>query len=44
MGYDATVDEAVEMADTNDWLLVQDTSFEGYEEIPLDIMQGTSVA
>jgi len=40
VGYDATVDEAVDIAAANDWLLVQDTSFDGYEEIPLDIMQG----
>ena len=39
-GYDETVEQAVAVAAEEDYLLVQDTSFEGYEEIPLDIMQG----
>ena len=43
MGYDETVEEAVALASDNDWLLVQDTSFDGYEEIPLDIMQGIHI-
>jgi len=40
VGYDETVEQAVAAAKEKDWLLVQDTSFDGYEEIPLDIMQG----
>ncbi len=38
--YDDTVRKAAELAKKNDWILVQDTSWEGYEEIPTLIMQG----
>lgn len=48
-GADASItefnyDDAVRLADKhakeNDWVLVQDTSWDGYEEIPTHIMQG----
>jgi len=38
--YDDTVRYAKKQADENGWTLVQDTAWEGYEEIPLSIMQG----
>ena len=38
--YDDTVRYASRQADENGWILVQDTAWEGYEEIPLSIMQG----
>lgn len=38
--YDRTVELARETAAKNGWTLVQDTSWPGYEEIPLRIMQG----
>lgn len=38
--YDDTVRFAKSQAEKNGWVLVQDTSFEGYEEIPGWIMEG----
>lgn len=38
--YDDTVRFAMEQAKKNDWILVQDTAWEGYEETPSYIMQG----
>lgn len=38
--YDDTVLHASKMAEKNDWILIQDTAWEGYEKIPLEIMQG----
>jgi diaminopropionate ammonia-lyase len=38
--YDASVQEAARLAKTNGWHVVSDTSYEGYEEIPRDVMQG----
>ena len=38
--YDDTVRLASDAAEKNGWYLIQDTSREGYEEIPLWIMQG----
>lgn len=38
--YDDTVKMCAEMAEENDWVLVQDTAWEGYDDIPLWIMQG----
>ncbi len=38
--YDAAVRLAEEKAFWNDWILVQDSSWEGYEEVPARIMQG----
>lgn len=40
--YDETVKQATELAKKNEWILVQDTAFEGYERIPNWIMQGYS--
>lgn len=40
--YDASVDEAARLAKVNGWQVVSDTSYEGYEEIPRDVMQGYS--
>ena len=40
MNYDDTVAFAAEQAKKNGWVLVQDTSWVGYEEIPEWIMQG----
>jgi len=40
LNYDDTVRLAAEDAEKNGWILVQDTAFEGYEEIPRLIMQG----
>ncbi len=42
MNYDDCVRLASEMAQKNNWALIQDTSWEGYEEIPQLIMQGYS--
>ena len=38
--YDASVQEAARLAQVNGWQVVSDTSYEGYEEIPRDVMQG----
>lgn len=38
--YDASVEEAARLAKANDWHVVSDTSYDGYEEIPRDVMQG----
>nr|WP_304528578.1 diaminopropionate ammonia-lyase [Anaerovibrio sp. JC8] len=38
--YDDTVRYANDMAQQNGWVLVQDTAWPGYEEIPQDIMKG----
>jgi len=38
--YDDTVRLARETAQQNGWVTVQDTAFEGYQEIPLHVMQG----
>ncbi|MGB0496348.1 MAG: diaminopropionate ammonia-lyase, partial [Kangiellaceae bacterium] len=38
--YDDTVLHANEMASKNGWVLVQDTAWQGYENIPIQIMQG----
>ncbi|GEK59447.1 diaminopropionate ammonia-lyase [Marinococcus halophilus] len=40
LNYDATVRMAARLAKENDWVMVQDTAWEGYEKIPLWIMQG----
>ena len=40
MNYDDTVRMCSALAEKNGWTLVQDTSWEGYEQIPLWIMQG----
>lgn len=38
--YDDTVAFAESVAIKNNWILLQDTAWEGYEEVPLNIMQG----
>ncbi|MBR2027582.1 MAG: diaminopropionate ammonia-lyase [Oscillospiraceae bacterium] len=40
VNYDDTVRFAKQQADKNGWVLVQDTAWEGYEQIPTWIMQG----
>ena len=40
VNYDDTVRIANELAEKNGWVMVQDTAWEGYEEIPGWIMQG----
>lgn len=41
--YDASVQEAARLAALKGWQVVSDTSYEGYEEIPRDVMQGYAV-
>jgi N-carbamoyl-L-amino-acid hydrolase len=41
--YDESVHEAARLAQINEWQVVSDTSYVGYEEIPRDVMQGYSV-
>lgn len=38
--YDESVEHAAELAASNGWTVVSDTSYEGYEVIPRDVMQG----
>uniref|UniRef100_UPI0039EE0084 diaminopropionate ammonia-lyase n=1 Tax=Bordetella sputigena TaxID=1416810 RepID=UPI0039EE0084 len=38
--YDESVEEAARLAAANRWQVVSDTSYEGYEDIPRDVMQG----
>jgi diaminopropionate ammonia-lyase len=38
--YDESVAAAARLAKSNGWHVVSDTSYEGYEEIPRDVMQG----
>ena len=38
--YDASVHEAARLAEVNGWIVVSDTSYDGYEDIPRDVMQG----
>lgn len=38
--YDESVEEAARLAAENGWQVVSDTSYEGYEDIPRDVMQG----
>ena len=40
MNYDGTVQYAKRQSEAHGWILVQDTSWEGYEKIPSWIMQG----
>lgn len=40
MNYDDAVRHAKKMADEKGWIMVQDTAWEGYEQIPSYIMQG----
>lgn len=38
--YDESVQEAARLATMNGWQVVSDTSYDGYEDIPRDVMQG----
>ncbi|WP_353190353.1 diaminopropionate ammonia-lyase [Pandoraea pnomenusa] len=38
--YDASVEEAAALAERHGWHVVSDTSYDGYEAIPRDVMQG----
>lgn len=38
--YDASVEEAARLAAAHGWQVVSDTSYDGYEDIPRDVMQG----
>jgi diaminopropionate ammonia-lyase len=40
LNYDDTVERVAALAEENGWVLVQDTAWPGYEEIPLSIMKG----
>ena len=40
MNYDDTVIYANQKAQEESWILIQDTAWQGYEKVPLDIMQG----
>lgn len=42
-GYDRTVHECARDAEKHGWLLVSDTSWDGYEEVPALVMQGYTV-
>lgn len=42
LNYDDAVRLANSMAEKNGWIMVQDTAWEGYEDIPMWIMQGYS--
>ncbi len=41
--YDDSVAEARRLAEANQWHVVSDTSYAGYEEIPRDVMQGYAI-
>ncbi|MFO1326001.1 MAG: diaminopropionate ammonia-lyase [Rubrivivax sp.] len=41
--YDASVREAARLARAHGWEVVSDTSYEGYEDVPRDVMQGYGV-
>lgn len=41
--YDESVEEAARLAAANGWHVVSDTSYEGYEEVPRDVMQGYAI-
>ncbi|CAM4018710.1 diaminopropionate ammonia-lyase [Paracidovorax anthurii] len=41
--YDASVREAARLAGAHGWQVVSDTSYDGYEDIPRDVMQGYGV-
>lgn len=41
--YDESVVEATQQSRLNGWTIISDTAWEGYEDIPLDVMQGYTV-
>lgn len=43
MNYDDAVRYASEMAEKNNGIIIQDTAWEGYTEVPLHIMQGYAI-
>lgn len=38
--YDESVQEAARLAEAHDWQVISDTSYDGYEDVPRDVMQG----
>lgn len=40
LNYDRTVEYAASLAEQNGWILIQDTAWDGYEEIPKRIIEG----
>ncbi|HXZ42737.1 MAG TPA: diaminopropionate ammonia-lyase [Terriglobales bacterium] len=43
VGYDETVRQCLQDTEAHGWLVVSDTSWEGYERIPATVMQGYTV-
>jgi len=41
--YDESVEEAARLARAKGWEVVSDTSYDGYEEVPRDVMQGYGI-
>lgn len=41
--YDDSVREAAELAQKNNWWVVSDTSYDNYEDVPRDVMQGYAI-
>jgi diaminopropionate ammonia-lyase family len=41
--YDESVSKAAQLAQDHGWEVVSDTSYEGYEDVPRDVMQGYGV-
>ena len=41
--YDDSVHEAARLAAANGWQVISDTSYDGYEDIPRDVMQGYAI-
>lgn len=41
--YDDSVREAARLAEAHGWHVVSDTSYQGYSEVPRDVMQGYSI-
>lgn len=41
--YDDSVQEAARLAEAHGWQVISDTSYQGYEDIPRDVMQGYAV-
>jgi len=41
--YDASVEEAARLSAAHGWQVISDTSYQGYEEIPRDVMQGYGI-
>jgi len=41
--YDQSVHACAEQSDANGWYVVSDTSYEGYKEVPTNVMEGYSI-